>query len=416
MERAKIVIIGGGFGGLHAALELRRADADVLLIDKKNHHLFQPLLYQVATAALSPADIAVPLREILRDQKNTRVIMGEVLHIDKEKKELTMRNGEIIPFDFLIIAAGARHCYFGNDQWEGHAPGLKTLMDALHIRENILMSFEKAERIEDAKEAEKYLNFAVIGGGPTGVEMAGSISEIAHETLFKNFRRIDPSKSKIYLIEAAPRVLPPYPERLSARAKKDLEQLGVIVLTETMVTNIDENGVHTKDNLIPSQNVIWAAGNQASPLLKDLGVELDRQGRAIVDNDCSIPSHEGIFIIGDAAHHKVGENPLPGIASVAIQQGRYVGRLLKKGTPKEKRRKFRYFDKGNLATIGKLKAVGYFGKIHFTGIFAWLAWAFIHVVYLVGFRNRYSVMLNWYFHYISGMRGARLIHHAIDEE
>jgi NADH:ubiquinone reductase (H+-translocating) len=416
MVRTKVVVIGGGFGGLQAALKLRGARVDVTIIDKKNHHLFQPLLYQVAAAALSPADIATPLRGMFAHIENIRVLMGEVTNIDKDKKEVHTLNGDVYPFDHLILAPGARHSYFGNDKWEEHAPGLKTLRDALQIRERILISFEKAERLNDLKESEKYLNFVIIGGGPTGVEMAGAIAEIAHKTMCKNFHNIDPSKAKIYLVEAAPRILPPYFESLSRKAKKTLENMGVEVLTDTMVTDISHDGVTTKTGFIPSQNVVWAAGNQASPILKTLDTELDRSGRVVVNPDLSIPGHPNIFVIGDAACCMDGEHPIPAVAPAAIQQGRYVGKLIRKNKDPKKRRAFRYFDKGNLATIGSLKAVGSFGKIKFTGIIAWLAWGFIHILYLIGHRNRYAVMLDWYFHYLSGMRGARLVHHSIDEE
>ncbi|QVL57384.1 MAG: NAD(P)/FAD-dependent oxidoreductase [Simkaniaceae bacterium] len=417
MIYTRVVIIGGGFGGLNCAQTLSKANLDILLIDKKNHHLFQPLLYQVASAALSPADIATPLREIFASQVNTTVIMGTVESVDKEKRELILVNGDHIPYDYLVIAAGARHSYFGNDQWEPLAPGLKTIADALKIRERILISFEKAERMDSIHEAEMYLNFVIIGGGPTGVEMAGSIAEIAHKTMFQNFRRINTEKSKIYLVEGAPRVLPPFPEKLSARAKKDLEKMGVRVITGEMVTNITEEGAQVGDDFIAARNVIWAAGNQASPLLKTLDIPLDRQGRAMVEPDLSIPEHSEIFVIGDAAcaMGKDGK-PLPAIAPTAIQQGRYVGKIIRRQVPKEKRRPFKYFDKGGVATIGKNKAVGYFRGMHFKGIFAWLIWGFIHIFYLVSYRSQFAVMLDWVFHYMTGLRGARLIHKNIDDE
>lgn len=417
MIYTKVVIIGGGFAGLKVAKKLKNAKMEILVLDKKNHHLFQPLLYQVASAALSPADIAYPLREIFKYQKNTTVLMGEVESIDKEKKFITLSNGLKYTYDYLVVATGARHCYFGNDQWEKYAPGLKTLKDALNIRERILISFEKAERIDSYSESEKYMNFVVIGGGPTGVEMAGAIAEIAHKTMLKNFRKINPQKSKVFLIEAAPRVLPPYPESLSYKAQKDLEHMGVKVLVNTMVTNITDDGVEIKDGFIPAKNVIWAAGNEASPLLKTLDVALDRQGRVIVDKDLSLPDHPEIFVIGDAACalDKKGR-PIPAVATAAIQQGAYVGKLIRKEKPKSKRRPFKYFDKGSMATIGTLKAVACMGKIKFSGFLAWLAWGFIHIAYLIGFRTRYAVMLEWYFHYLTGMRGARLIHNTIDDK
>ncbi|MCP5506107.1 MAG: NAD(P)/FAD-dependent oxidoreductase [Chlamydiales bacterium] len=417
MIYTRVVIIGGGFGGINCAQTLKKANLDILLIDKKNHHLFQPLLYQVASAALSPADIATPLREIFATQINTTVLMGTVETIDKKNKEIILVNGDHVPYDYLVIATGARHSYFGNDQWEPLAPGLKTITDALKIRERILISFEKAERMDSIHEAEKYLNFVIIGAGPTGVEMAGAIAEIAHKTMFKNFRRINPEKSKIYLVEGAPRVLPPFPEKLSKRAQMDLEKMGVRVITGEMVTNLTEEGAQVGEDFIAARNIIWAAGNQASPVLKTLDIPLDRQGRAMVEKDLSIPGHPEIFVIGDAActMGKDGK-PLPAIAPTAIQQGRYVGKIIRRQVPKEKRRPFKYFDKGSLATIGKNKAVGYFRGIHFKGILAWLIWGFIHIFYLVSYRSQFAVMLDWVFHYMTGLRGARLIHKNIDDE
>ncbi len=417
MIYTRVVVIGGGFGGINCVQTLKKADLNVLLIDRKNHHLFQPLLYQVASCALSPADIATPLREIFANQKNATVIMGTVESIDKKNQEIILVNRDIISYDYLVVAAGARHSYFGNDHWEPLAHGLKTITDALKIRERILISFEKAERMDSIHEAEKYLNFVIIGGGPTGVEMAGAIAEIAHQTIFKNFRRINPEKSKIYLLEGHLRVLPLFPEKLSARAKKDLEKIGVRVLTGELVTNITEEGVQFGDNFIVARNVIWAAGNKASSLLKTLDVPLDRQGRARVELDMSIPEHPEIFVIGDAACviEKDGK-PLPAVAPTAIQQGRYVGKIIRRQVPKKKRPPFKYFDKGGVATIGKNKAVGFFRGMHFEGIFAWLIWGFIHIFYLVSYRSKFAVMLNWVFHYIKSIRGARLIHKDIDDE
>jgi len=417
MIYTKVVVIGGGFGGLNVIQPLRKSNLDILLIDKKNHHLFQPLLYQVASAALSPADIATPLREIFTRQKNTTVIMGTVEKIDKENRQLTLANGETVQYDYLVVAAGARHSYFGHDEWESLAPGLKTITDALKIREKILLSFEMAERMDSIHEAEKYLNFVIIGAGPTGVEMAGAISEIAHKTLFKNFRHIDPEKSKIYLVEGAERVLPPYPEKLSKKARKTLEKMGVRVITGEMVTKITEEGVQIGEDFIEARNIVWAAGNQAAPVLKTLDVSLDKQGRVLVAPDLSVPNHPEIFVIGDAAC-ALGKNkkPLPAIAPVAIQQGRYVSKLIKKQIAPKKRRPFRYFDKGSIATIGTNKAVGYAGKLLLSGFLAWLIWGFIHVFYLVSYRSRFTVMLNWVFHYMTGLRGARLIHRGLDED
>lgn len=417
MAYPRTVIIGGGFGGINCAKTLRRSKQDILLLDKKNHHLFQPLLYQVAAAALSPADIATPLREILRDQSNTTVMMSDVKAIHKDQRSIETAKGEMIPYDYLVVAVGASHSYFGNDQWAPLAPGLKTISDALDIRERILLSFEKAERLDSIEEAAKFLNFVIVGAGPTGVEMAGAIAEIAHKTMFKNFRRINPKKSKIYLIEGAPRVLPPYPETLSYKAKFALEKMGVKVMTDKIVTNITEDGVHIGDEYIEARNVIWAAGNQASPLLKTLDVPLDRQGRVLVGPDLTVPDHPEIFVIGDSACAMgKDEKPLPGVASVAIQQGRYVGKLLRKEVPPSLRPKFKYFDKGSMATIGTNKAVMVFGKLKLAGLLAWIAWGFVHVAYLVGYRSRFGVLLEWVFHYMTGMRGARLIRSSIDDD
>lgn len=415
MAKSKVIIIGGGFGGLNAAKALKKADVDILLIDKTNYHLFQPLLYEVATAALSPGEIATPLREILRHQGNISVIMGEVADINIEQKQVILSNQAWFEYDYLIVAIGARHSYFGNDQWEAFAPGLKTIPDALSIREQILISFERAERA-DFGSILPYLTFVVIGGGPTGVEMAGAIAEIAYKTMFKNFRKINPKIAQVFLIEACPNILPSYPERLSKYAKKDLEKLGVRVLNNTKVTHIDSEGVQVEDLFIASKNVIWAAGNQASKLLSCLNTPLDRPGRVIVASDLSLPHFPEVFVIGDAAHVDYKNKPLPGIAPVAIQQGRYVAKIIAQGLTKNNRKPFKYFDKGSMATIGKAKAIAFIGKLQFTGCVAWLMWAFIHLVYLIGFRDRFIVLIEWVMALISGKRGVRLIYNrSIDE-
>lgn len=415
MAKSKVIIIGGGFGGLNAAKALKKADVDILLIDKTNYHLFQPLLYEVATAALSPGEIATPLREILRHQENVSVIMGEVANINTHEKQVILSNQAWFEYDYLIVATGARHSYFGNDQWETFAPGLKTIPDALSIREQILISFEKAERA-DFGDILPYLTFVIIGGGPTGVEMAGAIAEIAYKTMFKNFRKINPKKAQIFLIEACPSILPSYPERLSKRAKKDLEKLGVRVLNNTKVTNIDSKGVQVEDSFIASKNVIWAAGNQASNLLTCLNTPLDRPGRVIVASDLSLPHFPEVFVIGDAAHVEYKNKLLPGIAPVAIQQGRYVAKIIAQDLAKDNRKPFKYFDKGSMAVIGKAKAIAFIGKLQFTGFIAWLMWAFIHLVYLIGFRDRFVVLIEWVMTLISGKRGVRLIYNrSIDE-
>ncbi len=417
MAYTKVLILGGGFAGLNAAKALGNTKFDVWLIDKTNHHLFQPLLYQVASAALSPGDIAVPIREILSAYENVTVLMGQVERIDKEKREVVLQNGDRVGYEYLIVALGARHSYFGNDAWEEFAPGLKTLPDALRIRERILLSFEKAERCDSISEAKKYLNFVIIGGGPTGVEMAGAIAEIAYETMLKNFRRIDVTKTKIYLVEGSPHILPVYPEKLSEKAQKYLEHFGVHVITGKRVTNVTKEGVTVENLFIPCENILWAAGNQASPILKTLDVPLDKQGRVIVDSDLSVPGFPEIFVLGDAAYalDRKGK-PLPALAPVAVQQGRYVAYLLRKRLPKSERPAFDYFDKGTMATIGKTKAIGMFGKLQFSGFIAWLAWCFVHILYLIGFRNRLIVLTRWLMSYFSSQRGARLINRSIEGE
>jgi len=417
VSATKVVILGGGFAGINAAKILGNAKLDVWLIDKTNHHLFQPLLYQVASASLSSSDIAIPIREILSPYQNITVWMGDVQSIDKEHKTVILHNGDKIDYEYLIVALGARHSYFGHEEWEPFAPGLKTLADALKIRERILMSFEMAERSDSINGAKKYLNFVIIGGGPTGVEMAGAIAEIAYETMLKNFRRIDTKKTKIYLVEGSPHILPVYPENLAAKAEKYLQQSGVHILTGKKVSQITADGVNIEETFIPAKNILWAAGNQASPVLKSLNVPLDRQGRAIVDPDLSLPDHPEIFVLGDSACAKDKQDkPLPGLAPVAVQQGRYVGHILRKRLEKKDRPPFRYFDKGTMATVGKTKAVGMFGKFQFSGFVAWLAWCFIHILYLIGFRNRIIVLAQWLMSYFTTQKGARLINRSIDQE
>jgi NADH dehydrogenase len=406
----KVVIIGAGFAGINAALTLKNVDVEVIIVDKTNHHLFQPLLYQVASAALSPSDIATPIREILRKQKNASVIMSEVIDIDKEKKMIHLAHADSIHFDYLIVAPGARHSYFNNHHWEESAPGIKTLQEAINLRDEILMSFEVAERISKKSEIEKYLNFVIIGAGPTGVELAGAIAEIAYKTMFKDFKHIDISQTKVFLIEAAPQILPGFDPKLSQKAKEDLEKLGVVVLTNTKVLDVNDDGVEAEGLCIPTKNAIWAAGNQASPLLKSLNVPLDRQGRVIVEKDLSIPGCSDIFVIGDSAH-VIGkqDKPLPAVATAAIQEGKYVANLIKNRKSKKARKPFKYFDKGSMATIGVYKAIASVGPLKFSGFFAWLAWCFIHVAYLISFRNRILVLTQWLLWLVSGKRISRVI-------
>lgn len=408
-QKSKVIIVGGGFGGLNAAQSLKRANVDVLVIDKTNHHLFQPLLYQVASAALSPGDIAVPIREVLAKQANATVILADVVMIDKHKRLVHAKNGEQYPYDYLILAPGTTHSYFGHNHWEGFAPGLKTVADAIRIRERILVAFELAEKSSNPDEIAKFLRFVIVGGGPTGCEMAGAIAEIATKTLFRNFRHINPELSEIYLIEGLPEVLPSFPPHLQLKAKQQLEKLGVRVRLNTRVTDVTTEGIHIGNECLEAFNIIWAAGNQAPSLLKTLDVPLDRAGRVITGPDLSIPQHPEIFVIGDASYNvDKNQKPLPGVAPVAIQQGRYVAKVISQKDPSQ-RQPFCYWDKGSMATIGKNKAVATVGKLQISGILAWLAWSFIHVAYLVTFRNRLVVMLQWIFLYFAGKRNVRLI-------
>lgn len=408
--RPKVVIIGGGFGGLTVAKQLKDAPADITLIDKTNHHLFQPLLYQVATAALSPGDIASPLRSILKNQKNTTVLKAEVVDISADNNFIELDSGEHVSFDYLVVAAGARHSYFGNDAWERDAPGLKTVSDALFIRERMLETFEEAELHGENKDIEKYLTFVIVGGGPTGVELAGAIAEMANCNMHSDFRRIDTSKTKVILVEASPTVLGMYPDPLPKKAIQDLTELGVEVLTETRVMEVTDEGVATENRFIESKNVIWAAGNTASPLIKTLPVSTDRGGRALVEQDCSVPDHSNIFVIGDAAAFQHGtERPLPGVALVALQQAEYVAGLIKKHVPFEKRKPFVYKDLGSMATIGRARAIAMVGNMKFSGFVAWLLWSLVHIVKIISFRNRYKVMAEWFWFYITYRNGIRLI-------
>lgn len=409
MNRPKVVIIGGGFGGLTAAKKLGNKNCEVILIDKTNHHLFQPLLYQVATAALSPGDIAVPLRAILNNYKNIEVLMGEVLSVDVENNKVILKDSEI-EFNYLIVAPGSSHSYFGKTEWEKFAPGLKTVKDALHLREKMLLAFEKAERYAETEDISKYMTFVIVGAGPTGVEMAGAIAEITKRNIVRDFRNINPADAKIYLIEGSDRVLVAYDEKLSRKAEADLEKMGVSVILGNHVTEVTADGVRYGDNFIQTENIIWAAGNAVNGLTKSLNTELDRAGRVIVENDCSLKEHRNIFIIGDAAFLKDKKNkPLPGIAPVAIQQAKYVSKLILTQTPKEERKPFHYFNKGTMATIGRAKAVAEFSAFGISGLVAWLLWSFIHIMYLIGFRNRYMVMSEWIWNYVTNKSEIRLI-------
>jgi NADH dehydrogenase len=404
----RVVIIGGGFGGLEAAKALRKANVRVTLLDRQNHHLFQPLLYQVATAALSPADIAEPLRHIVRRQENTEVILGEALRIDVDHKKVITSEGDIV-YDYLILATGARHSYFGHDKWEKFAPGLKSLDDALEIRRRMLLAFEVAEKTDSDEVRRAAMTFLVVGAGPTGVEMAGALAEIARVTLVKDFRHIDSSQARVILVEGAGRVLPQFTSDLSESARRQLFDIGVEVRLGTVVEKIGEEGVTLKGGeKIPARTVVWAAGNAASPLGATLGAPLDKQGRVMVKEDCSIPGHGDVFVIGDLAHFG-GETPLPGLSPVAMQQGRHVARQIQILLAGGWTQRFEYFDKGTMATIGRNKAVADAGFMRFSGWLAWLAWLFVHLIFLVGFRNKILVVLNWAYAYFTYGRGARLI-------
>ena len=409
MNKHKVVIIGGGFGGLHVALELRDSRYEVTLIDKTNYHLFQPLLYQVATAALSPADIAVPIRSIFSRNKNIKVLMDEAISIDRTNKKVILQDGEL-EFDSLIISTGSSHSYFGNDTWEKYAPGLKTLSDGLLIREKILKSLEQAEKESDVNKRKKYLTFVIVGGGPTGVEMAGAIAEIAKTSLMRDFRNINAEETKIVLIEALPRILSTYQDELSFKAQKALEKMEVELKLNTKVIDITSEGVKTVREFLETTNVIWAAGNTVSPIVKSLNIETDRAGRAMVNADLSINGDPNIFVIGDAALVIDDDGrPVPGVAQGAIQEGKYVGKLIRNKIPKSERNKFVYVDKGNMATIGRAKAVAEIKKMKLSGFIAWVFWCFIHIFFLIGFRNRFRVMLEWMWYYITFKRGIRLI-------
>jgi NADH dehydrogenase len=414
----KVVIIGGGFGGLYATAAFKQIPVEVTLTDRHNYHLFQLLLYQVATGELSPGDIAAPLRSVFRKQKNVRVVLGTVLDFLPDQKRVVLADNEI-SYDYLIISAGSQHHYFGNDQWEKLAPGLKTIEDALDIRNRILLAFEKAELETDPIKRKTLLTFVIVGGGPTGVELAGAIVELARWTLKEDFRNINTGDAKIIIIEGTERILPPYPVKLSFKAQQSLNRLGVEVLTNTFVTDVTENSVavQNKQNekwTISAATILWAAGIKPSSLGQVLttkaNAELDKAGRVIVQQDCSIPNYPDIFVIGDLAHFKdKNGNPLPGVGAVPMQQGRYIADLVKKRLQGKAAQPFKYKDKGSLAVIGRAAAVAYIFKLNISGYPAWLLWVFVHLLYLVGFESRVLVATQWAFNYFTKYRGARLI-------
>jgi len=412
-SRKRVVILGGGFGGLYAARALAHAPVAVTVIDRANHHLFQPLLYQVATASLSPADIAQPIRWILRNQRNAEVILAEATGVDVQRRIVSLADGEV-PYDYLVVATGSTHSYFGHDEWSAVARGLKTVDDAIEIRQRCLLSFEAAEREPDPMLRRAILTFVVIGGGPTGVEMAGALAEVARRALPHDFRRIDTSTARIILIEAAARLLSTFPPELSDRARRDLESMGVDVWTGVPVTGIDEHGVRIGEERIATRNIIWAAGVRASPLGAMLGAELDRAGRVKVAPDLSLPGHPEVFVVGDLAHVQdpaTGEM-VPGVAPAAMQMGRFVARIIARevaGKADAPRPAFRYKDKGNLATIGRARAVGVIKGRPFAGLLAWFLWLAVHIAYLIGYRNRLIVLIEWAWAYFRWVRRARLI-------
>ena len=416
-KRKDVVVVGGGFGGISVVKKLKKTNINVTLVDKRNHNLFQPLLYQVATAALSPGDIAMPIRGIFGKYKNIRTVMDKVVDIDKKSKTVQLESGNILNFDYLILAPGAQYNYFGNDDWAEHAPGLKTLDNALEIREKILVSLEKADQISDKEKRKPYLRYVVIGAGPTGVETAGAIAEIAKRNMMRDFKSLSPSETEVYLVEAAGGVLNGYPKNLSKKARKDLEKMGVNVLLNSPVTDIRKDGIEIEGRFVETPNMVWAAGVKASPLIEALDCEVDKMGRAIVNKNLTIPGSESIFVIGDAAHCKDEDgNPLPGLAPVALQMGKYVGDLIRKRKPVREAKAFHYVDKGTMATIGRAKAVAEVRGFTFSGFIAWILWCFIHIFFLIGYRNRFRVFAEWSWYYITFKRGVRLITGRLSKE
>lgn len=409
--KPRVLIVGAGFGGLEAAKQLAHKDVDVMLVDKRNHHLFQPLLYQVATAALTAAEIAMPIRQMMRKADNVAVYMNEINQIDAENKIATTIYGRKFHYDYLVLATGAQHSYFGNDQWAQFAPGLKTIEDAREIRQRILTAFEKAEMAETEEDRKAYLNFVIVGAGPTGVELAGAIAELSKQTLTGDFHHITPASARIVLVDAAPRVLMAFDEDLSEKAQKQLESLGVEIKLNAMVKDMEVGQVTFAEETIPARTIIWAAGVQASPIGKWLGAETDRTGRVIVGEDLTLANHNDIYIIGDTAHHIPDgeERPLPGVAPVAKQMGKYVAHDILKRINNEKRKPFKYKDHGSMATIGRNRAIGDLNGVKVTGFIGWVMWCITHIYFLIGFKNRVIVGLRWLLSYINRGRGVRLI-------
>ena len=407
-----VIVIGAGFGGLNFLRNATKSkNIQFILIDKQNHHLFQPLLYQVATATLSPANIAFPVRRMFKNTKNVKVILDEVIDINRDSKNIKLSTGDVLNYDQLVVSTGSLHSYFGNDNWSQYSNGLKGINDALIIRENLLKAFEKAENENDDQRKQEYLNFVIIGGGPTGVEMAGSIAEIAFNTIRKEFDNFNSEDPNVYLIEANKGVLPMFSDKLAQKAEKYLKDFGVTVLKNEKVENIDESTVYTNKRIIKSNNIIWAAGNKASTLIAKLNTNTDESGRAIVDSFCSLIDDRDVYVIGDAAHYKdMNNQPLPGIAPVAIQQGKYISNIIRNKNKRNKKKPFKFSDKGMIATVGKYKAIGKIGNVEISGITAWLFWSVIHIVYLIGYRLKLLVIIEWIFSYLFNKKGTRLIY------
>jgi NADH dehydrogenase len=409
-----VVIVGAGFAGLTAARALRKAPVRITIVDRSNHHLFQPLLYQVATAALSPAEIAAPIRRVFRHQANVAVLLAEARAVDVEGKRVVLADGAL-DYDILILATGATHAYFGHDEWAAHSTGLKSLKDALRIRQELLMAFEVAEREPDEARRRAWMTFVIVGAGPTGVELAGTLAEVSRQTLARDFRKINTASARVILIEAAPRVLTAYPESLSESARRQLEKLGVAVWTGVQVTGIDADGVWIGAERVHAHTVLWAAGVAASPLARTLGSSLDGVGRVLVDPELSIPGRDDVYVIGDLAHIEENSELVPGVAPAAMQQGRHAARNIMRSLKGQPRAPFRYVDKGMLATIGRGAAVAQLGRLRTSGFVAWTLWLFVHILFLIGFRNRLVVMIQWAWSYVTFDRGARLITEPLTE-
>ena len=408
---SEIVIIGGGFGGLSFLKAARKSSNNFTIIDKTNHHLFQPLLYQVATAVLSPADITVPIRNLFKNDKNVNVVLDEVIDINQQTNSLLLKSGNELNYDTLLISVGSSYSYFGNDNWSSHSHGLKNLNDALDIRDNILKAFEKAESEKNLELKLSYLNFVIVGGGPTGVELAGSIAELAYKNIKNEYRNFNTSDINVYLVEAGPDILPDYSRDLSDKASKYLQKLGVTLRLNEKVMDIEDKKVTTEKETYLTNNIIWAAGNKANPLIDKLKTEVDNLGRVIVNDDFSIIENNSIYVIGDASNYKNFDGkPLPGIAPVAIQQGKYLAKKITSNKSSESVKKFKYKDKGMMATIGGFKAIGVIGKLKISGLLAWLFWSLIHLVYLIGYKSKFIVLIEWIFAYFLNKRGTRLIY------